>query len=130
MNQQPKLSQSVFAAKSMLRAKKSVACLPFKRAFYELIDSHAIDSNELCQRIDRQRLAFETFRANRAEDHFAWLIQIGVVRREVDGQGLTNRIRLTPMGRAVIKEMPTEVPRAGIRERIAENLRRYFKFFI
>jgi hypothetical protein len=48
-----------------------------------------------------------------------------VLRREVDGQGLTERVRLTPMGRRVLRRWPSEIPRAGRRERILEALRRH-----
>lgn len=34
-----------------------------------------------------------------AEAQLMWLIRVGLLRREVDGQGLTDRFRLTPLGR-------------------------------
>jgi hypothetical protein len=114
---------------SRLRATKSISCLPFKKEFYELIDETSISSDALCQRSDWQRFVFVPFGSERAEEHFLWLIKIGVARREVDGQGLTNRIRLTPMGRDVIKQIPGEIPRAGIRAKIAENFLRHLKKF-
>jgi len=40
------------------------------------------------------------------ENDFQWLISIGVLRREVDGQGLTSKVRLTPLGREVLKQNP------------------------
>jgi hypothetical protein len=48
-----------------------------------------------------------------------------VLRREVDGQGLTERVRLTPMGRQLLASWNGEVPRAGLQERIQENFRRH-----
>jgi hypothetical protein len=33
-----------------------------------------------------------------AENDMVWLIQVGMLRREVDGQGLTDSFRLTPLG--------------------------------
>ena len=44
---------------------------------------------------------------------------------EVDWSGLTERVRLTPMGREVLARWPGEIPRAGLRERIHENFRRH-----
>jgi len=38
------------------------------------------------------------------EDDLRWLIAVGVLRREVDGQGLTNRFRLTPLGRQLLDD--------------------------
>jgi hypothetical protein len=33
-----------------------------------------------------------------------WLIQVGMLRREVDGQGLTDSFRLTPLGLQLIEK--------------------------
>ena len=37
------------------------------------------------------------------ENEFLRLIKIGVLRREVDGQGLTSKVRITPIGRKVLE---------------------------
>ncbi len=38
------------------------------------------------------------------ENELLWLIQVGLLRREVDGQGLTNSFRVTPLGRQLIQK--------------------------
>jgi len=40
-----------------------------------------------------------------------WLIQVGVLRREVDGQGITDSFRLTPLGRQLVEVPPGLSPR-------------------
>ena len=40
------------------------------------------------------------------ENEFLKLIKIGVLRREVDGQGLTSKVRITPIGRQVLESRP------------------------
>lgn len=107
------------------RAIISLPCLPFRRAFYEEVAGNPISSGELCRRADWQTLVFAPFGVERAEAHFIWLIRLGVLRREVDGQGLTERVRLTPLGRAALQSWPGEIPRAGLRQRIRENFRRH-----
>ena len=109
----------------MQRASTSMRCLPFRRAFYEELAERAISSSELCRREDWQQLVFAPFGPERAEGHFIWMIRLGILRREVDGQGLTERVRLTPLGRQVLERWPGEIPRAGLRERIQENFRRH-----
>lgn len=37
-----------------------------------------------------------------AEGELLWLIQVGLLRREVDGQGLTDSFRLTPLGHQLV----------------------------
>jgi hypothetical protein len=107
------------------RAGQSLRCLPFRRAFYEDVDRRALSAIELCARPDWPSLVFAPFGVDRADAHFRWLIRLGVLRREVDGQGLTERVRLTPMGRSLLASWSGEVPRAGLRERIRENFRRH-----
>lgn len=38
-----------------------------------------------------------------AETDLLWLVQVGILRREVDGQGLTDSFRLTPLGRQLVQ---------------------------
>ncbi|MCU0528444.1 MAG: hypothetical protein MUD04_02900 [Cyanobium sp. Prado107] len=109
-----------------MRASRSLRCLPFRRAFYEQVGETALSSGSLARGShDWRRLCFLPVTPERAEAHFGWLIRLGVLRREVDGQGLTERVRLTPMGRRLLEQMPDEIPRAGLRERMLENIRRH-----
>ncbi len=107
------------------RAERSIRCLPFKRAFYEMLDHSSINAEELCMNKNCEEFVFAPFGAQRAEEHFIWMIKLGILRREVDGQGLTSRVRLTPMGRELVATWSGEVNRAGLRERILETLRRH-----
>jgi hypothetical protein len=38
------------------------------------------------------------------EHHLLWLIKVGLLRREVDGQGITDSFRLTPLGRQLVEK--------------------------
>ncbi|MFN9686877.1 MAG: Npun_F0494 family protein [Cyanobacteriota bacterium] len=126
MNQaQQKSNQEELMVRSINRASRSVRCLPFKKAFYQRVAQKAMASEELVQRTDWRELVFAPFGESRAEDHFIWLIKLGILRREVDGQGLTKKVRLTPLGEEVIGQWIGEIPRAGIRERIYENFLRH-----
>nr|WP_315858738.1 Npun_F0494 family protein [Cyanobium sp. CH-040] len=84
----------------------------------------ALSSGSLASSQDWRRLCFLPVSPERAEAHFIWLIRLGVLRREVDGQGLTERVRLTPMGRRLLAQIQGEIPRAGLRERMLEHFRR------
>lgn len=39
----------------------------------------------------------------KAESDLLWLIDVGLLRREVDGQGLTDSFRLTPLGQQLLQ---------------------------
>lgn len=112
---------------SFQRATNSVKCLPFRKRFFEEVQEKGMNKHELCTREDWERLVFAPFGEARAEKHFEWMVRIGILRREVDGQGLTDRIKLTPFGSKVIEQWKGEIPRASIRERIRENFLRHMK---
>jgi hypothetical protein len=113
------------AERAISRAVRSMSCLPFKKAFYKELDTVAISSNELCQLADQDRFLFHSLSPDKAEDSFIWMIKLGILRREVDGQGLTSRVRLTPMGREVIQRINAEIPRASRKRRLVERVQRF-----
>jgi hypothetical protein len=111
--------------RAQLRAERALRCLPFRRAFYRVVADHPLSSADLCRRPDAAALLFRPIPPPLAESHFIWLIRLGVLRREVDGQGLTERVRLTPLGRSVLERLPGEIPRAGLRTRLRHLLSRH-----
>ena len=107
------------------RATRSIKCLPFKRKFYEEVKLLGMSSREIVEKQNWEEFVFAPFGKERAARHFEWMIKIGILRKEVDGQGLTDKVRLTPLGEQVVAQWRGEIPRAGIRERIWENFRRH-----
>ena len=101
-------------------------CLPFSLELYRDLQNSGLDAASLWA--DRRRYG-RTWRwprhADALEEDLRWLITVGVLRREVDGQGLTSRFRLTPLGRQLLDEDPRllddAVPPA---EQIRHQLRR------
>ncbi|MDA0727887.1 MAG: hypothetical protein O2929_09740, partial [Cyanobacteria bacterium] len=112
---QPRLSQQ--EQRALIRAKRAVRCLPFRRRFYEELEREALSSTQLAARSDWTVLSRQRLSANHCENLLIWLIQLGVLRREVDGQGLTERVRLTPLGRVVLSDWPGEIPSASLPSR-------------
>jgi hypothetical protein len=96
--------------------------LPFRSAFYRSVDSRALGSRDLSKGLERDTLLFKPLSSARAEKLFLQLIRLGVLRREVDGQGLTERVRLTPLGREVLELWPGEIPRSGLRRRLLDRI--------
>lgn len=110
---------------SIRRAERSITCLPFKKAFYEEIDKNPLSAEELFVKENWEQILFVPFGPERAEKYFLWMIRLGILRREVDGQGLTSRIRLTPMGRKIIFGWEGEIRRANLIQRFLEKCRRF-----
>ncbi|MFM7085509.1 MAG: Npun_F0494 family protein [Cyanobium sp.] len=109
---------------ALRRARQAVRCLPFRLRFYRELDGGALSSSQLAARQDWPALSRRRLTPNRIEDHLIWLIQLGVLRREVDGQGLTERVRLTPLGRDTIAPWSKAIPPAGPLMQLRHWLRR------
>ena len=65
-----------------------------------------------------------------AESGLMWLAEVGILRREVDGQGLTDSFRLTPLGREIVerwqfKGCPDE--RASLADYIKNGMARWLR---
>ena len=111
--------------RAIRRARSALRCLPFRQAFYRELESRALSSTDLGNPEGAQQWCFGPMGAYEAEGHLIWLIQLGVLRREVDGQGLTERVRLTPLGRQVLEPWPDDIPRANPGLRVWGWLRRH-----
>jgi len=106
---------------SLTRAAEALPCLPLSRDFYAAAIEAPLCSEQVSGNTSwcRQQLSVDA-----TEDTFIWLIRLGVLRREVDGQGLTSRVRLTPMGRQLLQQWPQQLPRPGLLQRLRHGLRR------
>ena len=111
--------------RALKRAALALRCLPFRRAFYDEVSDRALSSTALCSRNDASRLCRRNLTPDRAEADWIWLIQLGVLRREVDGQGLTERVRLTPMGRELLAKWPGEIPTPSGFDRLLHGWHRW-----
>ncbi|EAQ68004.1 winged helix-turn-helix DNA-binding domain-containing protein [Synechococcus sp. RS9909] len=118
-------TSSLLSQRALQRARQAMACLPFTWRFYQVLEEEALSSTALLERSDRTQFCQQPLTASRIEDDFIWLIQLGVLRREVDGQGLTERVRLTPMGRECLRCWTGAIPRASLPQRLHHWLRRY-----
>lgn len=63
------------------------------------------------------------------ENQLLWLIQVGLLRREVDGQGITNSFRLTPLGHQLAEkwQQGNGVPSATLSDRLHNALSRWVR---
>ncbi len=106
------------------RTQKAFKCLPLNCEFYKEVQSIGLTAEKVFEMKSKYLTkGFIWFRSHEnIESAFIWLIRIGILRREVDGQGLTAKVRLTPLGRQIIKQHP-ELPnqKATLFERF-ENL--------
>ena len=116
--------------RSKARALRSMRCLPFSEGLYRELQQWGLDADTIWH--DRPRFSRGPVwprDGEQLEDDLRWLITVGVLRREVDGQGLTSRFRLTPLGRDLLDGNPADLQQpAGWSDRLRQALRRRWPF--
>tara|TARA_Y100001968_G_C19223510_1_gene650934 strand:+ start:292 stop:666 length:375 start_codon:yes stop_codon:yes gene_type:complete len=108
---------------SLERARKSIRCLNFNYSFYNDVKNFGLSSEDLFHSQNRylSNISSNFKSSGSIENDFRWLIKIGILRREVDGQGLTSKVRLTPLGRLVLEKHPEIANQKGfLFERIVQ----------
>lgn len=87
------------------RAERALRCSPFRPQLLVDMRSRSValraitDTRGIHNRYTRAPLSELT-----ADGALMWLIAVGLLRREVDGQGLTDSFRLTPLGRQLLQK--------------------------
>ncbi|WP_269606397.1 Npun_F0494 family protein [Prochlorococcus marinus] len=87
------------------RAKKGIRNCPFNLFLFQSLQRESLSAQNVFEHKSKY-LSQEFMFINSSlliENEFIKLIKIGVLRREVDGQGLTSKVRITPTGRKVIE---------------------------
>lgn len=102
---QPRPVSSVrYSPRTLLRAERAVRCSPFNIALFTTMQWQGVALGAIASDTG-VRLGYTRRPISElvAEAELLWLIQVGMLRREVDGQGLTDSFRLTPLGRVLIE---------------------------
>lgn len=94
-----------YPRRTIERAERAVRCTSFLPPLFDTMRYQSVDlrsiagSTGIANRYTRRPLAELA-----AEVDLLWLIEVGLLRREVDGQGLTDSFRLTPLGRQLVEK--------------------------
>jgi hypothetical protein len=85
------------------RAEIALRCAPFKVKLFADMATQGVNLRAIAGNdgIKNQYLTSLTSLII-TENSLLWLIQVGTLRREVDGQGITDSFRLTPMGHLLL----------------------------
>jgi hypothetical protein len=113
------------------RASCALCCSPFRLQLFRAMIQDSVPLPQMADRtgIDRN-YTYRPLSENRVERELLWLIQVGLLRREVDGQGITDSFRLTPLGRQLIGgwQAQTELPKPSLGDRLRNTFRRWLSF--
>ena len=87
------------------RAKKGIRACPFNLFLFQSLLKESLSAENVYMNKSKYlRPEFMFIQSSLfIENEFLRLIKIGVLRREVDGQGLTSKVRITPIGRKVLE---------------------------
>ncbi|HIK14456.1 MAG TPA: hypothetical protein IGS53_04075 [Leptolyngbyaceae cyanobacterium M33_DOE_097] len=104
MNSASSMRQTIqYPAQTVQRADCAMRCSPFYLKLFELMMTESISLKEIAGlRGVNQLFTRRSLSEIGAENELLWLIQVGLLRREVDGQGLTDSFRVTPLGRQLV----------------------------
>ena len=115
---------------TIARAKKALSCSPFCLKLFQNMRNQSVPIQQIAG-ITGIELGYVTkaYSEAQTEDQLVWLIKVGLLRREVDGQGLTDSFRLTPLGRTIVSEweqQQNQIPAASWLDRLSNWLNRWF----
>ncbi len=90
------------------RSLRAIKCLPLNSNFYQHIQTSGLSAEDIFKKKEKYiaNVFYKPRSEEKIEDSLLWLIKIGLLRREVDGQGLTSKVRLTPLGRLILRNEP------------------------
>ncbi|HEY9827662.1 MAG TPA: Npun_F0494 family protein [Stenomitos sp.] len=113
---------------TLQRARQAVACSPFRIALFAAMGVQSVSLAEIAGTAGvRGAYVAQVLSERAVERSLLWLIQVGLLRREVDGQGLTDSFRLTPLGRLIVEQWQQQGDRfrqASLRDRLQDFWRR------
>jgi hypothetical protein len=104
------------------RAEQAMRCAPFQLHLFATMvhQSVALTAIAAASGVQHQYTT-NPLSERAAENELLWLIQVGLLRREVDGQGLTDSFRVTPLGRQLVQKWQDR-GNAGYAPRLGDRL--------
>ncbi|BAY86980.1 hypothetical protein NIES267_64910 [Calothrix parasitica NIES-267] len=111
------------------RASRALRCSPFKLGLFERMLSERVAMSEISGSDGvRNNYTKRTLSELAADNALVWLIEVGLLRREVDGQGITDSFRLTPLGRQLTESFQSKTwATPTITDRLLNALTRIFR---
>lgn len=99
----PKKASIQYPQSTVERAKRALCCSPFKLTLFSTMSDRSVPLQSIAGKTGIERGYTKKILTERvAEAELVWLIDVGLLRREVDGQGITDSFRLTPLGKQII----------------------------
>ncbi|MBD2041138.1 Npun_F0494 family protein [Microcoleus sp. FACHB-672] len=122
-----------YPRRTIERAERALRCSPFQLQLFAAMRSQSVVLNTIAGESGIKReYTHSPLSELAAENALLWLIQVGLLRREVDGQGITDGFRLTPLGRQLVEKWQGfggKLPAPTFSDRLYNAMSRWFRFF-
>ena len=91
------------------RAQRAVFCSPFYHKLLAEMRTSSVSVPTIAENSGALKgYTQQPLSEVATESELMWLASVGILRREVDGQGLTDSFRLTPLGRRVVEQWQSQ----------------------
>jgi hypothetical protein len=119
----------VYPRHTIERAVRALICSPFRRRLFTVMRHQSIPLSAIAQSKGYQAEYTQRVLSElTCETALSWLINVGFLRREVDGQGITDSYRLTPLGHQVLAEFTgVDFPAPQMSDRLKDTLTRWLR---
>ena len=123
--------QFQYNERTVARAEKALCCTSFQLGLFTAMIHQSVPLPTIADRTGLENgYSKKPLKESDAEAQLMWLIQVGLLRREVDGQGLTDSFRLTPLGRQIVGKFQKEhksLPKPSGLDRLQNWLSRWLR---
>ena len=120
-----------YPVRTVQRAERAMRCLPFQLPLFAAMRSNSVPLQAIAGRDGVAHHYIQRPMSElAAESDLMWLIQVGILRREVDGQGITDSFRLTPLGRQLVEKWENQggtVPPPTLLDRLYNAVSRWLR---
>ncbi len=121
-----------YPVKTVKRAEAALSCSRFYLKLFKQMRNQSVPISAIAGQTGIEAgYAKKAFSEAKAEARLEWLIKVGLLRREVDGQGLTDSFRLTPLGRQIVAKWEKQgdrIPKPSVIARISNWLNRWLQW--
>lgn len=116
-----------FSPRAQARAQRAWRCSPFRPPLFQDLRQRGVPLAQIWGKRGYQAgYTIRLLSENQAEQELMWLIQVGILRREVDGQGITDSYRLAPLGRQIQEQLdPAVLTQPSVAEQLQNQLCRW-----
>jgi hypothetical protein len=129
---QTKEAQSIqYPLRTIKRAELAMRCLPFQLPLFAAMRNSSVPLAAIALQdgVD-YNYTKRPMSELAVESGLMWLIQVGILRREVDGQGITDSFRLTPLGRQIVEKwekLGGKIPAPSLLDRLYNAANRWLR---